>query len=176
MADRLHYSSRTNRWMPCIAERACWYNEHSTPLELAKRGGAEVAIHKRAQTITALIRGGYAIKTPQRSQTFREDGTRMTPIEARAWRKQVAIQQEIDGVVDLGQAEHVPAPENTEPEAPKLTERQKAIKHAADLAARRRANMIVQPELTRVPKSQETALSGYEAFLAAKRAREEAAN
>lgn len=170
MADvesRLHYSSRTERWMPCVALKSCWYSEHSTPVEIARTGGGEVAVHKRPQTITPLIRGGYAIKTKQRSQTFREDGTRMTPTEARAWRKQVAIQQEINRVVNTGKVEHVPA-------APELTQREKAAKHAADLEARRRAKMIVQPELTRVPKTDAAGISGYDAFLAAKKAREEA--
>ncbi|MGX1792267.1 hypothetical protein ACWIDW_04915 [Microbacterium sp. NPDC055312] len=162
---RLHYSSRTSRWMPCIAERACWYNEHSTPLGIAEAGGGEVAIHKRPQTIAPLIRGGYAIRTAERSQTFWADGTRMTPTEARAWRKKVETQQAIDEIVERGKVEHVLEP---------LTQREKAAQHAAEMEARRRAKMLVQPEVVVPAPRRKPGLSGYDAFLAAKRAREQA--
>lgn len=55
--------------------------------------------------------------------------------------------------------------------APQLTQKQKAAKHAADLAARQRAMMIVEPEMTRVPKANPLP-DGYGLYLAAKHARE----
>lgn len=65
---------------------------------LAKAGGAEVAVHKRPQTVSAFSNGGYSVGTAKKTQTFREDGTKMTPVEARKWRREVARQQEIDGL------------------------------------------------------------------------------
>lgn len=89
-AARLHYSPSSGRWLRCIAEVSCWYESHSTPLGIAQSGGAEVSIHGRPQTISPIFDGAYSIGTAQRSQTFREDGTKLTPTEARAWRREQA--------------------------------------------------------------------------------------
>lgn len=103
---KLHYSERTGRWMRCIAAHSCWYASHSTPLELARAGGAKAAINQRPQKVSALIEGAFSVSTAQRSQTFREDGSKLTPVEARAWRKRVAMQGRINAVVARGKAEH----------------------------------------------------------------------
>lgn len=61
-------------------------------------------------------------------------------------------------------------PEQPDP-APELTQKQKAAKHAADLAARQRAMMIVEPEMTQLPKAKPLP-DGYGLYLAAKYASE----
>lgn len=97
--------------MPCIAEQACWYSQHSTPMELAAGGGADVAIHKRPQKLSPVEGGGYTISPGQRSRTYSADGKRLTGNEARAWRRQRAREKEqqqmVEAVEEQGKAEHV---------------------------------------------------------------------
>lgn len=132
----LHYSSRAG-WKRCIATQHCWYGQHGTPFEIAAAGGAEVAIHSRPQTVSELFEGGYSVGTAKRTQTFTEDGRKMTAAEAKKWRRGRAMEKRIVEVEERGQAEHFVSedhaklwamlrekPDTPQPEAP-MTGRQR---------------------------------------------------
>lgn len=87
----LHESARVGRWLRCVARKSCPYGEHRTVAQLAKAGGAEISSngHSQVQTVSPLIGGFYTVGTGRRKQTFKADGTKLTPKEARAWRNKL---------------------------------------------------------------------------------------
>lgn len=87
----LHQSSRTGRWQRCVAKSRCPYGEHKTIPDLARAGGAEIepSGHGQTQTISPLLGGVYTVGTGQRTQYYREDGSKLTPKEARARRNRI---------------------------------------------------------------------------------------
>ncbi|GAA2178873.1 hypothetical protein GCM10009847_10670 [Leucobacter tardus] len=110
----LHYSPRLGRYARCIASKQCLYGDaHTSLLGLAAAGGAEVSLHSHTQkqTVSPLIAGAYSVGTDVRTRTFREDGTQLTPTEARAWRAECertlegdVAQQQSDATQQQGDA------------------------------------------------------------------------
>lgn len=89
-ANKLHYSPKLGRYVRCVAKIRCEYGDaHTSPLGLALAGGGEVSPHGHARIleVSPLIAGGYSVGTEKRGQTFRPDGTKLTAIEARHWRR-----------------------------------------------------------------------------------------
>lgn len=86
--SRLHKSGRNGRWLRCVAKKSCPYGEHKTIVQLAKGGGAEISTngHSQVQTVSPVIGGVFTVGTGKRKQTFKIDGSKMTPKEARVWR------------------------------------------------------------------------------------------
>lgn len=80
-----HSSSRTGRWQRCVAKQSCPYGAHRTVPQLAKAGGATITNeHGTAQKVSPVVAGVYTVGTGKRRQTFRKDGTKLSPKEARA--------------------------------------------------------------------------------------------
>ncbi len=87
----LHQSARTGRWQRCVAKSHCPYGEHKSVPDLARSGGAEIepSGHGQTQTVSPLLGGVYTVGTGQRTQHYREDGSKLTPREARARRNRI---------------------------------------------------------------------------------------
>lgn len=91
MASSFHHSARTGRWQRCVALQRCPYGEHNDAGGLARAGGAEIepSGHGTTQSISPLIAGTYTVGTGQRTQTYREDGSKLSPKEARVRRNRL---------------------------------------------------------------------------------------
>lgn len=87
----LHQSARTGRWQRCVAVRYCPYGEHKSIPDLAKAGGAEIepSGHGQTQTVSPMVGGIYTVGTGQRTRHYREDGSKLSPQEARARRNRI---------------------------------------------------------------------------------------
>lgn len=87
----LHQSSRTGRWQRCVAKSHCPYGEHKSVPDLARAGGAEIepSGHGQTQTVSPLLAGVYSVGTGQRTQHYREDGSKLSPQEARVRRSRI---------------------------------------------------------------------------------------
>ncbi|MFS0894720.1 hypothetical protein [Microbacterium sp. 179-I 3D3 NHS] len=87
----LHQSARTGRWQRCVAKSHCPYGEHRSIPDLARAGGAEIepSGHGQTQTVSPLLAGGYSVGTGKRTQYYREDGSKLTPKEARVRRNRI---------------------------------------------------------------------------------------
>ena len=87
----LHQSARTGRWQRCVAVRSCPYGEHRTVPDLARAGGAEIepSGHGQTQTVSPLLAGVYSVGTGRRTQYYREDGSKLSPEEARVRRSRI---------------------------------------------------------------------------------------
>lgn len=81
----LHQSARTGRWQRCVAKNHCPYGEHKSIPDLARSGGAEIepSGHGQTQTVSPLLGGVYSVGTGKRTQYHREDGSKLSPKEAR---------------------------------------------------------------------------------------------
>lgn len=107
-----HYSPKLGRYARCIAEQQCAYGDaHTSLMGLAVAGGAEVSTHSHTQkqTVSPLIAGAFSVGSGVRTRTFREDGTQLSPTEARAWREEVeralegdVAQQQSDAALQQG--------------------------------------------------------------------------
>lgn len=87
----LHRSPRTGRWQRCVARSSCPYGEHRTMPDLARAGGAEIepSGHGQTQTVSPLLGGVYSVGTGRRTQFYREDGSKLSPEEARVRRSRI---------------------------------------------------------------------------------------
>ena len=92
-SSNLHYSTKLGRYARCVAEQQCEYGDAHTSLAgLARAGGAEVSTngHSQLQIVSPIVGGVFSVGTEKQRQTFREDGSRLTPSEARRWRDTIA--------------------------------------------------------------------------------------
>lgn len=90
--SQIHFSPKLGKHTVCRAKENCPFGDaHTTPLEIARDGGAEVNLRDATatQTISALEEGAFSIGTEKRTQVFREDGSKLDAVRARAWRQKV---------------------------------------------------------------------------------------
>lgn len=100
--DSLHYSTKLGRYARCVAKQYCEYGDaHTSPLGLAKAGGAALSTHGhgQVQTVSPLVDGVYSIGTERRRETFREDGSKLTASEAEQWKANASEQLKTPGGV-----------------------------------------------------------------------------
>lgn len=97
-SSRLHVSARSGRLLRCVAHKECPFGRQKSLLDLAKEGGAEIHTHGHsyAVKVSEVEGGAFTVGTDKKTQTFRDDGSRMTKAEARAWRRQVAKARRIE--------------------------------------------------------------------------------
>lgn len=94
-----HYSPNLGRYLRCVAQHQCEFGEtHSSLQSLAESGGAVISTngHSQIQTVSPVILGAFSVGSGVRTRTFNEDGTQMTVVEAKKWRRKV------DAAVDGG--------------------------------------------------------------------------
>lgn len=99
------YSPKLGRFARCNAEKQCAYGDAHTSLAgLAAAGGAEVSTHSHSpkQTVSPLVAGAFSVGSGVRTRAFTEDGTQLTPAEARAWREEVECTLEGDATQQQG--------------------------------------------------------------------------
>jgi hypothetical protein len=101
-SSNLHYSPKLGRYARCVAEQQCEYGDAHTSLAgLARSGGAEVSTngHGQVQIVSPIVGGAFSVGTDKQRQTFRGDGSKLTPSEARRWRDTIAqATKDSDGV------------------------------------------------------------------------------
>lgn len=101
-SSNLHYSTKLGRYARCVAQQQCEYGDAHTSLAgLARAGGAEVSTngHNQVQIVSPIVEGSFSVGTSKYRQTFREDGSKLTPDEARRWRDAIAELTEDSGGV-----------------------------------------------------------------------------
>jgi hypothetical protein len=98
----LHYSPKLGRFVRCVAHIQCEYGDaHTSLVGLAEGGGAVVSTHGHGQqqTVSPLVADAFSVGTAKKRTTFRKDGSKLTPLEAAAWRRTVASLLESGTVV-----------------------------------------------------------------------------
>lgn len=99
LTSKLHYSPKLGRYMRCVARHQCEYGDaHTDVPSLADAGGGELSDqgHSTVKIVSPIVDGVFSVGTENRRQTFREDGTKLSPAEAARWRARVAQQLEAD--------------------------------------------------------------------------------
>lgn len=76
-------------WRRCIAQDCPYGDNHTSIRSLAISGGSVILPdgHSKSVHITKVYGEAFAVAGGQRSRTYRLDGTRLSPVEARAWRR-----------------------------------------------------------------------------------------
>lgn len=92
---RLHFSPELGKYMRCVALESCPYGDaHTDVAGIADAGGGQAVPNGRTLDVGPMIDGTYTVGTPNKKQTWTKDGRKLTPVEARRRRRELAKRTE----------------------------------------------------------------------------------
>jgi hypothetical protein len=103
---KFHISPGSRTFRRCVAKYSCPFGDgaHTDLLGIAHSGGGIANPNGRDLEVGPMIDGHYTVGTPNRTQTWTKDGQKLSPVEARRRRIELARRAEADETEDAKSA------------------------------------------------------------------------